>query len=298
MNKILISTLIAFALGFISSQFVSRSAQTTEVKDSSAEQCTELSAAKSDLISISQNEYLEYTQIKDMKQKYEKADEILGKVMLLFLADIGFRLQKNTVEDPIAVSVSATVQTTSMNTPALPETYNSSQNDSDLMSKSAAIKKMKSEKQIIGALDQSIIDNPKIENAKGNVLSQNQIRRFEGRYNGTIKFSDRKRENLRENLNVTWDLNIDYSKSELSGSFHLNIEGPSKNSKSNDSGYIDRIVSLSGDQEGFLVSACGDECYMQLYYNSSADQFYGNYYELLKGSKSKFQRLGIVELRK
>lgn len=230
-----------------------------------------------------------------MKQKYEKADEILGKVMLLFLADIGFRLQKADVEVPIAVSVAATAQTANIKTSALPETYNSAaQNDSDLLNKSSAIKKMKSEKQILEALDRSLIDSPKIENAKGSVLSQNQIRRFEGRYNGTIKFIDRKR----ENLNVSWDLNIDYTKSELSGSFHLSIEGPSKNSKSNDTGYIDRIVSLSGDQEGFLVSACGDECYMQLYYNSAADQFYGNYYELLKGSKSKFQRLGIVELRK
>lgn len=53
MHKILIATLVAFALGFISSQFVLRSEQTTEVKDSPAKECTDLAAAKSGLISRS-----------------------------------------------------------------------------------------------------------------------------------------------------------------------------------------------------------------------------------------------------
>lgn len=49
-------------------------------------------------------------------------------------------------------------------------------------------------------------------------------------------------------------------------------------------GDIDNIVSFAEDRDGFLVNGCGDRCYLQLYYNSRADQFYGNYYEIIKGS--------------
>lgn len=94
MTKILICVVLAFSVGFISSRYISNSKTKTSEADSSAEQCLNLTDAKANLISISQKEYQEYTQIKDLKQKYEKADELLGKIMLLFLADVGFRLQK------------------------------------------------------------------------------------------------------------------------------------------------------------------------------------------------------------
>ena len=45
------------------------------------EKCTDLVDAKTNLISLSQNEYLEYTKIKDLKLKYEKADELLQVIV-------------------------------------------------------------------------------------------------------------------------------------------------------------------------------------------------------------------------
>ncbi len=41
---------------------------------------------------ISQRELQEYMQLKDDKAKYEKANEILGRVMMLFIADMGLRV--------------------------------------------------------------------------------------------------------------------------------------------------------------------------------------------------------------
>jgi len=44
---------------------------------------------------ISNIDLLEYTKLKTMKDKYEKADEILGKIMLLFLANIQLEMNKD-----------------------------------------------------------------------------------------------------------------------------------------------------------------------------------------------------------
>jgi hypothetical protein len=44
---------------------------------------------------ISNVDLLEYTKLKTMKEKYEKADEILGKIMLLFLANIQLEMNKD-----------------------------------------------------------------------------------------------------------------------------------------------------------------------------------------------------------
>jgi hypothetical protein len=94
MNKKILVVLGVFIAGFLSSRMM-----TSHAPVENSAQCENLSEAKNDLISISQNEYLEYTQIKDLKQKYEKADELLGKVMLLFLADIGFKATKMSTNE-------------------------------------------------------------------------------------------------------------------------------------------------------------------------------------------------------
>lgn len=42
---------------------------------------------------ITEAELQEYAELKDQKSKYEKADEILSKIMVLFLADLGLRMK-------------------------------------------------------------------------------------------------------------------------------------------------------------------------------------------------------------
>lgn len=293
MRKILISILIAFGLGFASSRLFSNKVVINPDQNLATAKCDDLTSAKTDLISLSKKDYIEYTQIKDLKKKYEKADELLGKVMLLFLADVGFRAQKTVPFESLVptAEVKPLPIAAESNTPvASPEKKPAT----NLAGRSSTIKNLGTEKQIQDALDRAIIEDPKLEVAKGGAIIRRQARRLEGRYTGLIKFLDGKR----ENLSVVWDLIPDYSKSGFSGVFNLGIHGPSQNSESNGRGDIDNIVSLAEDQNGFLVSACGDRCYLQLYYNSRSDQFYGNYYEVIKGAQSKSARLGIVELRK
>jgi len=291
MSKTLISILIAFALGFASHRIFSNQEESSKDKEAIAK-CESLNEAKSNLISLSQNDYLEYIKIKDLKQKYEKADELLGKIMLLFLADVGFRLQKS---EPVEVAAAPVPSATAQVVVAASNAESSAPADkrpTNLTNRGASIRSLGTEKRILDALDVVIIENPKLEAAKGITPNRRQTKLLEGRYVGTVSFLDGKR----ASLSVVWDLNPDYSKRGLSGTFSLSIHGPGQNSESNGRGDIDSIVSLAEDPNGFLVNGCGDRCYLQLYYNSRSDQFYGNYYEAPKGTQSKAERLGIIKL--
>ena len=302
MAKILAAVVISFFVGVLANHFYTSSTSKTNA-DSAAAECKNLSTAKSDLINISQNEYLEYTKIKDLKQKYEKADELLGKVMLLFLADVGFRVQKEPVietntEQPITASNSQVAgggepQSLPISKQNSNETVAAVQQaniNSGLDGKSALIGNLKSGAEIRSALDKAIIENPKVETAKGSILSQRQAAPLEGNFRGVIRFIDTQR----ENLNVTWELTPERGANPPSSNFHLSIAGPSKSSETNGHGQIGNVSSLAEDPHAFLVNACGDECYLQLYFNAPSNTFYGNYYELNKAKK--FDRVGLVEL--
>lgn len=52
--------------------------------------------AREKLQLISETEYEEYLTLQSAKEKYEKADEMLGKMMLILIADIGIRLSKTS----------------------------------------------------------------------------------------------------------------------------------------------------------------------------------------------------------
>lgn len=217
--------------------------------------------------------------------------------MLLFLADVGFKIHNEVPTEP---SLNKTDGPPSQSPPIAEIKAHSNiveqpQGATSLAGRSALLKTLNTEKQIQDVLDGAIIENPKMEIAKGGIPTQKQAKILEGKYLGYVRFLDDKR----ENLSVIWDLQPDYSKSRLSGMFHLSIHGPGQDSESNGRGDIDSIVSLAADKDGFLVNACGDRCYLQLYYNSSADEFFGNYYEMPKGSlSSKPARLGIIALKK
>ena len=295
MTKILIAVIVAFSAGFFTNRYIIKNNSVP----ATSEKCIQLDEAKSNLIKISQNEYQEYTKIKDLKQKYEKADELLGKIMLLFLADVGFRTQNSpavettsaTSEPPVTSATPSTFTPAPVGTIPSTETL---QVNTGLQGKAALISSLRSEAQIMQALNAAVIENPKIEGAKGSSPSVKQIAMLDGIYLGQVKFFDPKRDPLA----ITWELNQETGKTTPYGTFRLAVHGPGKDSETRGNGEVDNIKTLADDPNGLIIDACGNECYFQLYYNAPSDQFYGNYYEGVKGQKNKFQRLGIVGLKK
>lgn len=80
---IIILLSISFFVGFISGY---------KVNDS------HYSETKSKLQKLTENELDEYLKLKSLEEKYKKADEILGKAIMIFLADLGLRISDDKVE--------------------------------------------------------------------------------------------------------------------------------------------------------------------------------------------------------
>jgi hypothetical protein len=284
---------ISFVLGFFIAGLL-RQPENAKLPTQEADNCDTLSAAKKNLVAISKTEYLEYTEIKDQKAKYEKADELLGKIMLLFLADIGFKLKPQAEVIPNVAMASADASSLPSNNKieALAQPNPEPASSKPLSAQSVFFRNASSQKGIMDRLNESLLTDIKTQSARGNYLNQRQIKILEGRFTGTIQLFDK----TRTTLEVVWDLIPDYSKNPVAGTFHLKISGPNRNSESNGSGGFKNITTLENDSNGFLVDACGGDCYLQLYYNSPSNQFYGNYYES-KDNKN-FARVGVISLRK
>src|SRR4051812_35867240 len=56
------------------------------------------SELKEKLQTLTDNDITEYYRLKNLEDKYKKADEILGKIVTLFLADLGIRVSKTTLK--------------------------------------------------------------------------------------------------------------------------------------------------------------------------------------------------------
>ena len=83
MKKIIFSLVLGIGIGSISTYFAVKPVQKSH---------TDLNSYKN-----LDYELADYIKLKDMRAKYEKADEILGKVMLLFVANLGIKMQPEVV---------------------------------------------------------------------------------------------------------------------------------------------------------------------------------------------------------
>src|SRR5690242_16210455 len=71
---------------------------TTDATINTTANCAEMQEFKKQLSGISPEEIRKYLQIQEADQKLRKADEILGKIMQLLVAQVGFRLQSEELQ--------------------------------------------------------------------------------------------------------------------------------------------------------------------------------------------------------
>ncbi len=93
--KTVILILIFFCVGLLSGKYffstnevVVRS-ETIPIESGADKKLDSMSDA---FFNLTQEEFLEYTKLKDQKEKYLKADEIIGKIILIFLANVQMRM--------------------------------------------------------------------------------------------------------------------------------------------------------------------------------------------------------------
>lgn len=239
-------------------------------------------------------DFEEYLNLKEQKAKYEKANEILGKIFVLFLAEAGLKLtqQKDTPQQPqIAPSKEAPLA----EEPCAPLKAGLSPVAKD------EVAWLKHEKIVgPGKLSEDDTKNLEIKDLfsvlkKAKPLGLDAGVKISGNYAGSIQF---------EGPPFLWLMNLEL---EVTGENESGfIEGKSKISLSEPNKEPFSTSKGDGNQDQFLVPDNGSQAillkikaknkdhYLQLYPSDNHRKLVGNFYESV--SLDQFKKIGTVSL--
>lgn len=249
-------------------------------------------------------DFEEYMSLKEQKEKYLKADEILGKIFLIFLAEAGLKLSQKDLQHVKNAAIGKT---------ALPEEPIAQKEDFEDSKKSAALPKpvvkpewIKYEKNLKAV--NSAKDNEEqlkeveikdlfsaLKNSKS--MGMDMAQKISGVFEGTV--------NLDKDQEV-WLMEMDLEvqsmgpKGEIQGQHKVSFAEPGKDPFSTSNGGWDAGTFLvpEGDSQAFFmkIRAKGREGYLQLYFVDGYRKLVGNYYDPV--SLDQFKKAGTVLLSK
>lgn len=268
---------------------------------------------KNKLGQLNQVDFEEYLSLKDQRERYQKADEILGKMILIFLADLGFNVSQDKMKmaeqmigRPITkedlAPAPARVTAESSPSSAVPLVASAPVSDprafqkAILKNREKGIEEITSDEQAKKFLENVVVDDlyDYIRTAK--TLNADQIQSIHGTFVGKVVFDDKTLD--------PWDVEMTlegfHQEKDPEGSFEVKVfkMGESKPfSHSNGQGSELRHANGVSDSQAMLINANGDDGLFQLYAPKKLNMLVGNYYGKKKGSNA-FAKVGVVTLQR
>lgn len=257
---------------------------------------------------FSESDISDYLKLKSEKDRYYKAEEILGKIMLLFLVDLGIKTSGEQMVFARTVSqgrkrkdMVAPVDLTESHE-VTPNSLESTSHEpaSQLKSSSEAKTILEAEKQLNELRSESEIENFLKSVSLGNLfdslknaheIDSEQIREMRGTFSGELVFDSPGQEK--------WDVRLVFSGRIESGT----LVGKSKVelakngkifSSSRSNGKLSNLKSLPNGQRGVLIEILGGEGFFQLYAVPQLQKLVGLYYR--RENPGSFRRAGSVIL--
>lgn len=257
---------------------------------------------------FSESDISDYLKLKSEKDRHDKAEEILGKIMLLFLVDLGIKTSGEQMA--FARTMSQGRKRKDMVAPVdLTESHEVTPNSlesishepsSQLKSSSEAKTILEAEKQLNELRSESEIENflksvslrnlfDSLKNA--HEIDSEQIREMRGTFSGELVFDSPGQEK--------WDVRLVFSGKIESGT----LVGKSKVelakngkifSSSRSNGHLSNLKSLPNGQRGVLIEILGGEGFFQLYSVPQLQKLIGLYYR--RENPGSYHRAGSVIL--
>lgn len=275
-------------ISFLAGHYLFPSKTPPVIVHNSIEKCEELLQFRPD--------FEAYQKLKIADERYRKADEILGKIMTVFLADLGLRMTT-----PVPAKADSTMHGVSdnreANQPAAKPVDNTRTAEApkttasrDWIRYEAQVKEQVSENEVKDILKKMEIKDLFAELKSAKPVSAAQFQIVAGRYIGEIIFFDDQ---------VPWNIDWDFNgrvlgDGQIVGRQEISIR---KNGKrfSHTTGEINAVMSMPGS-EAILINVYGDDGYLQLYPNERLDHLYANYYQ--KKGLDQFTLKGVANLRR
>ncbi|MBK9039530.1 MAG: hypothetical protein IPL83_10255 [Bdellovibrionales bacterium] len=267
-----------------------------------------LSRVTDQFVKFSESDISDYLKLKSEKDRYYKAEEILGKIMLLFLVDLGIKTSGEQMV--FAQSVSQGRKRKDMVAPVdliesdevAPNSLESTsfQSANQLKSSSEAKSILEAEKQLNELRSESEIETFLKSVSLGNLfdslknaheIDSEQIRELRGTFSGELVFDSPGQEK--------WDVRLVFSGRKESGT----LVGKSKVelakngkifSSSRSNGNLSNLKSLPNGQRGVLIEILGGEGFFQLYSVPQLQKLIGLYYR--RENPGSYRRAGSLIL--
>lgn len=303
MTKWILSLAVLFAVGFVSYKAGQRSLPAAQ----NAEQIEE--KVKTDLIELTRKDFEEYQNLKSLEDRYEKADEILGKIVTVFLADLGLRLGYKPTNPALldaACAIAAptpvvTATPTPTSTPQIsqenpkptptpnPQTWTRGEN---------RVTNARDEAEALEELRKLEIPDLFSTLKESKNLSTREALDIDGHFQGEISFFDRKTH--KTDWYIEWQVQYRSATKEGSSYIALTRKSDGKTFSRTRSGtekglVTDNFMRPAGSR-AMIVNVYGDDGYIQIYPLGNKNTWVGNYYE--KAKLGEYQMIGQVRLNK
>ncbi len=292
--------LMIFVAGLTLGYIIPRNSNLTHpLLSADRESQDKLNNLKDKMQKISEEDINEYIQLKDMKAKYEKADEIFGKILSLFLLDLGLKMSEKQIEDLKTSSPTLSEN----NQPIPPEEAKISEAESIKPVAQASAEKtygshrnLESDEKTSKLFNEKILSNPIATWSAAKPINRQTFNLIDGHFTGNIFFVEPDKTPLDLEMELS---GASFEKGHVLGEFLLKTTDPS-NPKYRDTTRYEPNSKIPNfrlaDDGALLVEAMGGDGIFQLYYFKQNNSFQGSLYE--KRGLDSFKRTGSILLNR
>jgi len=250
---------------------------------------------------LTENEISEYYELKTMEERYKKADEILAKIMTIFMAEFGLRLSDRAL---VASRISVDLPSASCSapiTPSDPDGQRRVESKPQPPAEEVARAPVTAEELArlrTPKLVKAFLDKNKIENLSQTIAASKSfsnvsglVELIQGRFVGPAHVVEGEKP-------VEWEvrvfLNAPLREGKLDGASEIVIAkaGVAFSTSRGEGSVEEWREGGSGGMELFIKAS--PNVYFQIYYLKASDSFIGNVYR--RGSTEAFAHIGNVNL--
>lgn len=288
MNKSLGMIVVSMAVGGLITWAVLKS-------DSVALQSTpaNLDAIKAKFQQIHDEDFQDYLRLKEHRAKYEKANEILGKIMVLFLAELGLKMNSGDIEkiqeklqianaEEFLPTSSSPTQECRAGDSGSRLGQHSQQNQAGTNTNNSlwkenekSLRDPKSPKEIDDFLKKVEIEDFFSEIRSAKSVGPQVLEKFVGVYEGTLTFKDPER----EPFEVFVELDAEAKEGKNTGDYKVVLyRNGEPMSQSTGNGDVEFLKQVAGADKAIFLQIGGRSGYFQLYFVNGNKGLIGNYY--------------------
>lgn len=257
-------------------------------------------------------DFQEYQQLKDRSQQYAKAEELLGKIMMVFLADLGLKVNKTDLD-----KVAKMAQPIPPPLPPAPPVGSSTQAPPSSEAHSAAgagalvtkptadnrqapnwAEREKALGEIANEGDAAnFLKNVAVDNLFGSIKSSRpmdagMLDALNGNFQGRIVMDDPQA----KSQDITLELKGFREGESTTGTYKIGVSaGGQATSTTTGSGELKHFRSVEGSTQAVIIASTPNS-YIQVYSVPRLNQLIGNYYK--QDSVDKFSKAGTVILNR